>query len=107
EPRYTSELRQLIQLQPGGHFSLDLSYFRHVTEGVEMTWDAGEPTIGRVFTPKLEALLGQARRTDELLTAQHEAIAASLQQVYEDAAFHVLIDAHTRTKSLRLCLAGG
>ena len=27
-----------------------------------MTWDDGEPKIGRVFTPKLEALLGPARR---------------------------------------------
>ncbi len=72
-----------------------------------MTWDPGEPTIGRVFTPKLEALLGPARRADEPLTGEHEAVAASLQQVYEEAAFHVLNAAHTRTRSTRLCLAGG
>ncbi len=36
-------------------FELDLSYFSHWSDGVTMTWDDGEPTIGRVFTPKLEA----------------------------------------------------
>ena len=41
------------------------------------------------------------------LTEEHEAMAASLQQVYEEAAFHVLNAAHARTKSTRLCLAGG
>ncbi len=58
EPRQVNLLRQLVHLVPAGGFKLDLSYFRHVTEGVEMTWESGEPTIGRVFTPKLEALLG-------------------------------------------------
>ena len=107
EPRQVNLLRQLVHLGPGGGFKLDLSYFRHVTEGVEMTWDSGEPTIGRVFTPKLEALLGPARRADDPLTEEHEAMAASLQQVYEEAAFHVLTAAHARTRSTRLCLAGG
>ncbi len=107
EPRQLNLLRQLVQLVPGGGFRLDLSYFRHVTEGVEMTWDSGEPTIGRVFTPKLEALLGPARRPDDRLTEEHDAMAASLQQVYEEAAFHVLTAAHARTRSTRLCLAGG
>jgi carbamoyltransferase len=107
EPRYVDKIRQLVRLEGEGRFRLDLSYFRHVTDGVEMTWDAGEPTIGRAFTPKLETLLGPARRADDPLTPQHEAFAASLQQVYEEAAFHVLNAAHARTKSPRLCLAGG
>ena len=52
-----------------------------------MTWEDGEPEIGHVFTPKLEALLGPARRPQHPLEARHEAIAASLQRVYEEAAF--------------------
>ena len=65
------------------------------------------PTIGRVFTPKLETLLGPARQPQEPLDARHEAIAASLQHVYEEAAFHVLRALHRRTRNPRLCLAGG
>ena len=107
EPRYVAPLRRLIGLKRDGGFELDLSYFRHVTDGVDMTWDQGEPAIGRVFTPKLEALLGRARASDDPLTAEHEAMAASLQQVYEEAAFHILNAAHARTGLPRLCLAGG
>ena len=72
-----------------------------------MTWEDGEPTIGPVFTPKLEALLGPARRPDEPLDAQHEALAASLQVVFEEAAMHVLGHVQAATRSTRLCLAGG
>ena len=49
---------------------MDLSYFRHWTEGIRMTWDDGEPTIADVYTPKLEALLGPARRPDEPITTE-------------------------------------
>ena len=66
-----------------------------------------QPAIGRVFTTKLESLLGPARQTSEPLDARHEAIAASLQVVFEDAAMHVLRHVHATTKSTRLCFAGG
>ena len=61
EPRYVREIESLVNLRDGGMFELDLSYFSHWSDGVTMTWDDGEPTIGRVFTPKLEQLLGPAR----------------------------------------------
>jgi len=60
-----------------------------------------------VFTPKLEQLLGPARRNDEELTAKHEAVAASLQAVFEKAAMHVLRHVHKASGNPRLCLAGG
>jgi carbamoyltransferase len=41
------------------------------------------------------------------VTLRHEAIAASLQAVFEDAAFHVLNALHTETGVNALCLAGG
>jgi carbamoyltransferase len=107
EPRYVDQLRQLVHLETGGSFALDLSYFSHWSDGVQMTWDEGEPAIGRVFTTKLESLLGPARETSEPLDARHEAIAASLQVVFEDAAMHVLRHVHATTKSTRLCFAGG
>ncbi len=107
EPRYHAALRQLIHLRSDGRFELDLSYFRHWSDGVAMTWDEGEPTIGTVFTPKLEALLGPARRPHDPLDGRHEAIAASLQTVYEEAALHVLAHVQRATRATRLCLAGG
>ncbi len=106
-PDFASELRRLIRLTADGGFALDLDYFRHWSGGVDMTWDGGEPKIGPVYTAKLERLLGPARRPDESLTPRHEALAASLQAVFEEAAAHILTALQRRTGLSRLCLAGG
>ncbi len=63
KPTYVEQLRQVIRPIEGGHFELDLDYFRHHTDGVEMTWDDGSPQIGLVFSPKLTELLGPAARS--------------------------------------------
>ncbi len=106
-PDFASEIRRLIRLTADGGFALDLEYFRHWSGGVDMTWDGGEPKIGPVYTAKLERLLGPARRPDEPLTPRHEALAASLQAVFEEATAHILTALQRRTGLSRLCLAGG
>jgi carbamoyltransferase len=106
-PEFVREIRRLLRLLPGGRFELDLSFFQHWSGGAGMTWDDGEPVLGLVYTQALERLLGPARRRDEPVTERHEAIAASLQAVFEEAAFHVLDGLHERTGLRRLCLAGG
>jgi carbamoyltransferase len=107
DARYTREIESLVRLRDDGGFELDLSYFRHWSDGVQMTWEDGEPKLGTVFTPKLESLLGPARRRDEAVAAQHEAIAASLQVAHERAAMHVLRHVQKATGSSKLCFAGG
>lgn len=107
KPSYVNQLRRLRKLTADGRFELDLDYFRHWSDGVSMTWDEGEPTMGVVFTKKLEELLGPARKAADPLEARHEDIAASLQVVHEEAVFHVLCGLYARTKVKRLCLAGG
>lgn len=107
EPGHVKVLRQLVHLKPEGGFALDLTYFNHWSGGGKMTWDGGEPDIAPVFTDKLAALLGPARKPDEPLTARHEAIAASLQVVFEEAAIHVLQNVYQQTRLPRLCFAGG
>ncbi|MGH9821897.1 MAG: carbamoyltransferase family protein, partial [Blastocatellia bacterium] len=107
EPRFVPELRKLVRLKSGGGFELDLAYFRHWNGGVTMSWDDGEPALGAVFTPKLEELLGPARKPEDAVESRHEDIAASLQALYEEVAFHTLRALHERTKLKTLCLAGG
>ena len=107
KPKYVSQLRQLLKLRPGGRFELDLDYFRHWSDGVRMTWDDGEPTMERIFTRKLEKLLGPAREPNEPLDVRQEDVAASLQVVHEEAVFHILNAFQARTRATRLCLAGG
>ena len=107
-PDFKKEIAQLIHLRKNGTFELDLPYFSHWSGGAAMTWDDGEPKLEPVFTDKLEALLGPARRDpNEPLTDRHEAIAASLQAVFEDAYFHVLNALYKRIPAPSLCLAGG
>ena len=107
QPRYADELRHLVRLADGGTFELELDYFRHWSDGVEMEWDDGYPSLGRVYSPKLETLLGPARASDAPLTPRHEDLARSLQAVYEECAFHILNGLYDRTRQPRLCLAGG
>jgi carbamoyltransferase len=106
-PRYADKVRQLITLNGGGAFELDLAYFNHWTGGVTMQRDSGAPTVPDVYTDRMPALLGPARDPADPVEGRHEDIAASLQLVFEEAAFHVLRDAYARVSRDRLCLAGG
>ena len=108
KPTYVAALRQLIHPVEGGGFELDLDYFRHHSEGVEMTWDDGSPHLGLVYSPKLAELLGPARDTDDPdFFGKWADIAHSAQIVYEEIFFHVLEDLQRRTGATRLSLAGG
>lgn len=106
-PEFVDELRKLVTLKSGGTFELERRYFRHWDEGVSMEWEGGSPTMGAMYTPELERLLGPARHDGEAITSRHENIARSLQAVYEECAFHVLNGLWSRTRNERLCLAGG
>jgi carbamoyltransferase len=108
KPLYVDKLRQVIRPLDGGHFELALDYFRHHTDGVEMTWDDGSPQMGLVFSPKLSELLGPARDPeDPEFFGKWADIAHSAQVVYEEIFFHVLEDLQRRTGLTKLALAGG
>jgi carbamoyltransferase len=108
KPSYVDKLRQLIHPIDDGRFELNLDYFRHHTEGVEMTWDDGAPQMGLVFSPKLADLLGPARDPeDPEFFGKWADIAHSAQVVYEEIFFHVLEDLQRRTGLDKLALAGG
>lgn len=106
-PTLAPAVHKMLHLESGGGFTLDLRYFRHWTGEVSMTWDDGEPVLGDVLSEEASELLGPPRRAGEPLTAHHEALAASIQAVFEDAYFHVLGELHHRLQNPRLCLAGG
>jgi carbamoyltransferase len=107
EPRFESELVAVVAPQGAGGFRLNLEYFRHQTGRVPMTWSGGEPRVGRLFSPALEALLGPARQTGEALDQRHRDIAASTQAVYERLFYRLLNHLAEVSGERRLCLAGG
>lgn len=107
EPELMDEMRGIVRLLPGGKYELDLDCFLHHSEGISMVWESGSPVIGTVYSEELTRRLGPARRGDEPITDRHRAIAASMQQMYEDAFFHLLSEVHARTGERNLALAGG
>ncbi|HXU45882.1 MAG TPA: carbamoyltransferase C-terminal domain-containing protein [Thermoanaerobaculia bacterium] len=107
EPRFARVLGRIVPSRDDGTFRLDLRYFRHLSEGVEMTWDDGPPRLGLIYTPALERLLGPTRRPDEELTQVYKDLAASLQAVYEERFFALVRALQKRTGMKRLALAGG
>jgi carbamoyltransferase len=102
---HRAQMRDL--LRPNGLFELNLDYFTHHAQGVDMTWSEGEPKIGRIFSPKLEEAFGPAREPQGELTKHYEDVAGALQAVLEEAYLHVVDEAHRRTGLTNLCLAGG
>lgn len=106
-PRFIDEFREIIRTEENGQFRLNLDYFRHHAEGVEMTWDEGSPVIGRVFSDEYAHLFGPPRTAGAPLSDREHDIAASLQQRLEEVGFHVLNHLHGQTGVTDLGLAGG
>jgi carbamoyltransferase len=107
KPRFIREFRDIIRTEESGQFRLNLDYFRHHTEGVEMTWDQGSPVIGLVFSDEFAKLFGPPRDPGGPLTDRERDIAASLQLRLEEVCFHVLEHLHEQTGLTDLGLAGG
>jgi carbamoyltransferase len=102
---YRDQMRELVTLTD--MFELDLDYFTHHSEGVDMSWVEGSPTIGRIFSKRLETVFGPAIEPGTKQTKQQEDVAAALQAVLEEAYLHLVAQAHERTGMTNLCLAGG
>src|SRR5215813_8905969 len=106
-PRFIEEFREIIRTADEGQFKLNLDFFRHHAEGVEMSWDDGSPVIGRIFSDEYARVFGPAREKGSPLGDRERDIAASLQLRLEEVAFHVLNHLHDETGLTDLGLAGG
>jgi carbamoyltransferase len=107
QPRFIEQFREIIRTEKNGQFRLDLDYFRHTAEGVDMSWDNGSPTIGRIFSDAYAAAFGKPRDPQSPLTDRDRDLAASLQLRLEEVAFHVLRHLHDETGLTDLGLSGG
>jgi len=107
KPRYMDEFRDMIRAEEGGRFRLNLDYFRHHAEGVEMSWEEGSPVIGRIFSDEYVKRFGPPREKDAPLTDRERDMAASLQLRLEEVGFHILRHLHEKTGLTDLGLSGG
>jgi len=107
EPAYLEEMRRIVHSDGRLGFTLDLSYFRHHSEGVDMTWASGSPTLGMLYSDKLATTLGPTRLAEEPIEKRHQDVAASAQALLEETMFTMINRLHEKTGEKALCMAGG
>ncbi len=107
EPRFLDEMMKIVVPDEAGTFRLNLDYFTHHIQGVEMSWDEGCPHIGRVYSDKVIEIFGPPREPREEITQHHRNIAASMQRCLEIHFFRLLNRLHGHAPTANLCLAGG
>jgi len=100
-------LHDIVHVQTDGSFELNMDYFRHEREGVEMTWSDGTPSLGPLYSDKFVSCFGPPREPYAAVETKHENMAATLQQVLELALEALLHRLHRDTQLTDLCLAGG
>lgn len=107
EPAYMEIFEDILKLKKGGSFELNLDYFLHHSVGVDMTWDSGTPSIGKIYSEKFIQRFGPPREPGTKIERRDQDIAASLQKMTEKTIFHVLNALYDKYPSKNLCLAGG
>ena len=94
KPNYLEKFRKLMKVFSDGSIELNLEYFDfHKTS--------------RMWSRKMENLLGHPRKPHEEITQRHKDIAATLQKITEDIYFKMANHLYSLTKSENLCIAGG
>jgi carbamoyltransferase len=95
-PKYTDEIRQLIEVQSHGQYRLNLKYFDFLTSAECM------------YSPSLAELLRhEPRAAGSEIETFHQDVARSLQCVLEEVLLEKVCYLHGRVGSDHLCLAGG
>ena len=105
-PKFKGKLSKLVEFK-GSKFRLNLDYFVHHIEQIEIKTDDGSLKRGNLFSKRLVDLLGPPRKPNEKITQRHIDIAASLQYVYEDIFFKFLNSISQNYNTKNLCLSGG
>ena len=106
-PSLKKKINEIIMYDKKNLFKLNLKFFKHHNDGIEMSWLEGEPIISQIFSNELINLLGNQRKIDEKITDFHIDVAASAQSVFEDLSIQIINDLYTLSPSNNLTLSGG
>lgn len=106
EPRFVSDARRVVSTKDG-QIRLNLDFFTHESEGVDMSWAGGEPKLGRVYSKLFEEVFGEPRQPRAAIEQRHMDLAASAQVVLEENYFALLAHVAKLTGQKAVCLAGG
>jgi carbamoyltransferase len=98
EPAYMDDFRKIVRIHGDGWYDLDLSW---------AAWHHLPGSRCGYFSRKFIDRFGPARKKGEEVTKHHMDIAASAQQVLEEAVLAMMGWLHEKTGESRLCMAGG
>lgn len=107
QPVYLDDLSKILRLHSDGTFELDLDYFIHWAEGVDMVWEDGSPALGTIYSQRFVDRFGPPRTPNSHLTPHYLNMAASVQAMLEEAEFHLVNHLQRTTGQKNLCMAGG
>jgi carbamoyltransferase len=113
EPEFLEEFRQMLRVNDGMGYEMDLRYFRHHTDGPTMTWEAGEPQLGQLFSDAFVRRFGDPHPPRTPVGRREENLAASLQARLEEVVLHQinalyrLVAERTKQPTNALAYAGG
>ena len=107
EPEYEPLFKKMIGLDSKNGFQLNLDFFTHHSNGVEMYWKDGYPSLSPCYSQKLIEQFGPSRLPEESMTQRHQNLAASCQKTFETVYFRILNELYKKTRVKNLCLAGG
>lgn len=106
EPRFAEHVRRVVRTERD-QCRLNLDYFTHHSNGVEMTWYGGEPVLGEVFSRKMAEEFGEPRMPRSEIQQRDKDLAASVQLVLEENYFALLRFVQKQTGKTAVCMAGG
>jgi carbamoyltransferase len=111
EPRFAAQVREVVRTEQD-QVRLNLDYFTHHSEGVEMSWENTAPVLGAVYSKRLVEVFGEPRccGPDPMANPpeqRHCDLAASAQLVLEENYFTLLNHIQKETGLKSICLAGG
>jgi carbamoyltransferase len=94
EPSYRDEFNKFLTVNEDGSYQMDQDYFSYSYQR-------------KMWSEKLEELLGEPREEGEELSQRHKDIAATLQKMLEEVLLNQVNHLYDITDTENLCMAGG
>lgn len=108
KPTYLKEMEDILILEEGGLFRLNLDYFVHHKKGITTRiFEDNDPTPSIIYSERMIDKFGPVREKSEALTDHHRNLAASVQVHCERAIYHLMKRLHQITGSENISVAGG
>ena len=107
EPKYVSQLHEVLLFKPNGFFELNLKFFRSAKSGIISYGENHIPEVAALYSDHMIEKFGNVRKKDESLSQYHKDLAASVQRITEELIFHILNHLQKETGLKNICIAGG